>query len=79
MTENEKVVTALVVGGIIGWLLAPKKAGASGNVNLHFNPYSVQYDVTDSEGNQTVPSNYEPTDATLIPGNYTVNMAFIGG
>jgi len=78
MTNNEKTgVGAVVVGAfLLGWWLHKPKAG--GDVNVHFNPASVQYDVM-SGGNAVVPSTYLPTDVTLPPGSYVVDMNLIGG
>jgi hypothetical protein len=81
MKEGEKQALALAGGIFIGWLLFHKKstAEASGDVNISFSPQSVQYSVTDSNGNATIPSTYEPKNVILPAGNYTVDMRAIGG
>ena len=81
MNNNEKVLTGIAVLGAfaMGWFLHKTKPAPSGNVNLHFNPYSVQYEVIDLAGNPWVASTYMPIDATLEPGDYTVDMTALGG
>jgi hypothetical protein len=79
MTRNEKAGVAVAVIGVglgafaLGWYLHKPKV--QGNVTLDLKPNGpMWYKVLDSSGNEVVGQSFVEKNATLSPGNYTVDM-----
>ena len=76
MNKKEKTVTAITVVGaaaLVWWLYHRKSSG--GNVTLHLNTDTVQYDVIGELGTVIGPI-HSSSDVTLEPGSYTINMSW---